>query len=79
MKALVSKLNTYEAIKRLGLANGVSIGNWEYHLDGEVETGYFYLTEDLLKRSEFIPVVRVYCSDGWLDATNYKNVLKDLI
>lgn len=77
MKALVSKLSTHEAIKLLDKTSGVSVGNWEYHLDGEVESGYIYDLSAI--NDEYLPVVRVYCSDGWLDVTNYKDVVKGLI
>lgn len=77
MKALVSKLSTYEAIKLLDRTSGVSVGNWEYHLDGEVETGYVYDLSAI--NDEYLPVVRVYCTDGWLDAVNYKDILINLI
>lgn len=79
MKALVSKLSTYEAIKMLDNTSGVFVGNWEYHLDGEVETGNIYDLSNIDEIVDGVGVVRVYCSDGWLDATNYKDVLKGLI
>jgi hypothetical protein len=73
MKAFVTTLSTYDVIYRLEHTSGVSVGGYEYHLDGEVISGHAYETEDLLKNSEFIPVAKIFCCDGWLYATDYND------
>ena len=75
MKAIVVKTTTYETIGILSKANGVSVGNYAYYLDGEVIDGWVDGDTEQLKDllADYIPIVKVFCTDGWLDATDYNN------
>ena len=71
-------VNTYETINLLRATAGVTIGDYKYNLDNEVIEGYDYETTENLSKNKFIPVVRIECNDGWVEATNYKNTLDNL-
>ena len=48
--------NTYSAIKLLRSTAGVTVGNYEYNLDGEAIDGYVDETTEVLSQNKFIPV-----------------------
>lgn len=70
--------NTYETINLLRATAGVTVGNYEYDLDGEMIDGYVDEITETLSENKFIPVVRIECNDGWVEATNYKNTLENI-
>lgn len=74
-----SNIGTYEMIRLLNNTNGITIGNYKYILDGDVIEGYYYVTSEVLKNNKFIPVEKIICSDGWVDATNFKNILTNTL
>lgn len=70
--------NTYETINLLRATAGVTVGNYVYDLGGETIDGYVDETTIVLNKNKFIPVVRIECNDGWVEATNYRNTLENI-
>jgi len=77
LDVLKTKKTTYQMINLLRALAGVNVGNYEQKVEGEIESGHVdYTTQELLKSHQWIPVVKVICSDGWLEAQNTKGIIK---
>ncbi|MBI6005858.1 hypothetical protein H8J86_07820 [Clostridium perfringens] len=72
LPVIKSNISTYDTIKDLDNTSGVFIGEYVYILDGELIKGY---CDKLDFNNEFIPICKVECNDGFLYATNYKNIV----
>lgn len=70
-----TNLDVYNVIRILNSISGVYTSDYEYTLeDGELIVGYAYTTTFEMKL-EKIPVARIECSNGFVDCTNYNNIL----
>lgn len=77
MKNIKTSLDTYQVIRLLDKMNGVNIGNYEYDLDGDTIKGREIDTEEIMKSHGYVPVVRIVCSNGWVETQDTKSMVTE--